>query len=356
MTTATKTAPEKKAKSLWLTGPIGDGYPGMTTITAKAVMDALAETPAGPLNVYLNSPGGVVDEALTVRQMLRDCGRDVTITVTGLAASAATLITSTPGAKVIMSRGSLMMIHNPAGGAYGDQHVLRRAADMTEKLAEEVREIYASRSGLPPERVEQMMNEETWLNADEAVELGFADGIDEMSAVTASVNERFIAIGGEVFSREFLPHLPAAMATPVTTEKTPMQKEKTAPEARPEAQKAEITTAEQLMAAFPSLCASLKQSAAEEERKRLQELDELTGTGNDELVMKAKYETVMDARECALILMKDMKGRLAAQRQARAADAAELNALKDIETSGGGSSDEEMRSRMMDGVLSYMKK
>lgn len=349
------TAKNRTVNGIWLTGPIGESLFGESAINVRTVMDTLAKAPEGPLDVYINSPGGVVDEALTVRQMLRDCGHPLTITVTGLAASAATLITSIPGARVIMSRGSLMMIHNPAGAAYGDQHKMRKAADVTEKIAAEMREIYATRSGLEPERVEQMMNEETWLTADDAVELGFADEVDESSAVTASVSEKYLAIGGAVFSRELLPRLPSSGLFNLTTENH-MQKEKTVPEAKPEAKKAEITTAEQLMAAFPELCASLKANAAEEERRRLQELDELTGTGNDELVMKAKYETVMDARECALMLVKDMKGRLAAQRQARAADAAELNALKDIETSGSGSSDEEMRSRMMDGVLSYMKK
>ena len=110
--------------------------------------------------------------------MLVDYKGKVTVYIDGLAASAASVI-AMAGDEVLMSPVSMMMIHNPATMAFGDHHDMKKAIEMLDEVKESIINAYERKSGLSRDKLSKLMDNETWMNANKAVELGLADGIIE---------------------------------------------------------------------------------------------------------------------------------------------------------------------------------
>ncbi|WP_300115208.1 ClpP-like prohead protease/major capsid protein fusion protein [Sphingobium sp.] len=151
-----------------LYGIIGETF---DKLDARTVTEAVRGS-TGPLSVRINSPGGYVMEGLAIIQALRDYPGKVTIYIDGLAASMASAIAMV-GAEVIMAESALMMVHKPWDSSIGNADDMRRDAAKLDKIEAQLVAIYAKRTGLPDERLSTMLAEETWLTADEALELGF---------------------------------------------------------------------------------------------------------------------------------------------------------------------------------------
>lgn len=128
----------------------------------------------GPITIWINSPGGDCIAASQIYAMLMDYKGDVTVKVDGLAASAASVV-AMAGTKVLMAPTALMMIHNPATGAFGDHEEMAKAIDMLSEVKESIINAYELRSELPRKQLARMMDDTTWMNARKAIELGFAD-------------------------------------------------------------------------------------------------------------------------------------------------------------------------------------
>src|SRR5690625_2632331 len=128
--------------------------------------------------VRINSPGGYVYQGMAIYNLIKE--RQPVIKIDGLAASMGSVI-ACAGSRVVMGAGSMMMIHNPWNIALGDSNDLRKTADVLDKIGESILDIYQARTGQPRDLLAEMMDEETWLTADEAVEWGFADAVDEES-------------------------------------------------------------------------------------------------------------------------------------------------------------------------------
>lgn len=152
----------------------------------------------GPVTVWLNSPGGDCIAASQIYSMLMDYPHNVTVKIDGIAASAGSVI-AMAGTKVLMSPTALVMIHNPATTAFGDHKDMSKAIDMLDEVKESIINAYEIRTGLSHTQLSHMMDEETWMNAKKAIELGFADGLlednkntedDEGYMFSASVVER----------------------------------------------------------------------------------------------------------------------------------------------------------------------
>lgn len=105
-----------------------------------------------------------------------DYPHDVTVKIDALAASAASVI-AMAGTKVCMSPVAMMMVHNPATIAIGDTEEMQKAIDMLNEVKESIMNAYEIKSGLSRHKISQLMDAETWMNAKEAVKLGFADEI-----------------------------------------------------------------------------------------------------------------------------------------------------------------------------------
>lgn len=130
----------------------------------------------GDITVWINSPGGDCVAAAQIYNMLKNYKGNVTIKIDGIAASAASVI-AMAGTKVLMSPVSMMMIHNPAMIAFGDHKEFAKAIDMLDEVKESIINAYAIKTGLSRAKLSHLMDSETWMNANKAIDLGFADDV-----------------------------------------------------------------------------------------------------------------------------------------------------------------------------------
>ena len=132
----------------------------------------------GPITVWINSPGGDCVAASQIYAMLMDYPGEVTVKVDGLAASAASVI-AMAGTKVLMAPTAMLMLHNPMTAAFGDSTEMQKAIEMLTEVKESIINAYEIKTGLSRSKLARLMDEETWMNAKRAIELGFCDGLLE---------------------------------------------------------------------------------------------------------------------------------------------------------------------------------
>lgn len=130
----------------------------------------------GPITLWINSPGGDCIAASQIYTMLMDYPDDVTVKIDGIAASAASVI-AMAGTKVLMAPTALMMIHNPATITMGDHEDMKRAIEMLDEVKESIINAYEIKTGVSRIKLSHLMDAETWMNANKAIELGFADDV-----------------------------------------------------------------------------------------------------------------------------------------------------------------------------------
>lgn len=130
------------------------------------------------LKVRINSYGGEVAQGLAIYNLLKDYKGQVTTVCDGVACSAASVIFMA-GAQRLMPRSSLLFIHNAWTYASGNADELRKQAEELEKITQPSVEIYKSVSSLDESEIKKMMDEETWITADEAMSYGFATQVVE---------------------------------------------------------------------------------------------------------------------------------------------------------------------------------
>ncbi len=140
---------------------------------------------SGPVTIWLSSPGGDCVAASQIYAMLMDYKDDVTVKIDGIAASAASVI-AMAGTRVLMAPTAMMMVHNPATMAFGDHNEMRKAIELLDEVKESIINAYELKTGLSRREIGKLMENETWMNARKAIELGFADGelTDEKKAVS----------------------------------------------------------------------------------------------------------------------------------------------------------------------------
>ena len=114
--------------------------------------------------------------AAQIYNMLMDYKGNVTVKIDGIAASAASVI-AMAGTKVLVSPVSMLMIHNPATMAFGDSAEMQKAIAMLSEVKESIINAYEIKTGMSRAKISRLMDAETWMNANMAIELGFADEI-----------------------------------------------------------------------------------------------------------------------------------------------------------------------------------
>ena len=154
----------------------------------------------GPVTVWLNSPGGDCIAASQIYTMLMDYQDDVTIKIDGIAASAASVIAMAV-TKVLMAPTALMMIHNPMTMAYGNQADMEKAIEMLDEVKESIMNAYEIKTSLSRAKLSHLMDSETWMNANKAIELGFADDILKDSKKDAADIPAYAFSGKETETR-----------------------------------------------------------------------------------------------------------------------------------------------------------
>lgn len=160
---------------LFLNGTIAEESWFDDDVTPQLFKDEL-NSGTGDVTVWINSPGGDCVAAAQIYNMLTNYNGKVTVKIDGIAASAASVI-AMAGDTVLMSPVSTMMIHNPATIAWGDHAEMQKAIDMLNEVKESMINAYVIKTGLSRSKLSHLMDAETWMNANKAIELGFADGL-----------------------------------------------------------------------------------------------------------------------------------------------------------------------------------
>lgn len=163
-----------------------DIYEDITPGLETRVRDALPTD--GPVTVRINSYGGAVDVGYTIRNLLSDHPGHVTCVVDGVAASAASVIAIGGADELVMREGSELMIHRASWGVGGNATTHRAMAERLEKMDIQLATVYATKAGGTPEKWLQLMEEETWFSADDAVAAGLADRIEGRAVQALSVD------------------------------------------------------------------------------------------------------------------------------------------------------------------------
>jgi ATP-dependent protease ClpP protease subunit len=159
---------------------------GAFGVSAKAFLADLGKLPdAAPLTLRLNSPGGSVFDAVAIYNALQRHVGPVTVTIDGIAASAASYI-AMAGDEIIMPENAFLMIHDPSGMVMGTAADMRAMAEALEKIGGSLLRGYAAKSGKPEDEIAVLMAKETWLDAAEALDMGFADTMSEPVRIAAS--------------------------------------------------------------------------------------------------------------------------------------------------------------------------
>ncbi|WP_124058458.1 head maturation protease, ClpP-related [Vaginisenegalia massiliensis] len=166
------------ATVLTLSGPVGQPYPWEdedSTINAKLVKSAL-DGYEGDVLIKLNSPGGDVFEGIEIYNYLKSLSNHVTVEVTALAASAASII-SMSADKLVMDVGSNMMIHKASTVAWGNEEEIMKTVKALQSIDSSLVAIYAEKTGKSDDEIRELIANETWMTANETVEAGFADEV-----------------------------------------------------------------------------------------------------------------------------------------------------------------------------------
>lgn len=170
-----ETETQSQERILFLNGTIAEESWFDDEVTPVLFKDEL-NSGEGDITVWINSPGGDCIAAAQIYNMLMDYKGNVTVKIDGIAASAASVI-AMAGNKVIVSPVSMIMIHNPATIAAGDTAEMQKAIAMLDEVKESIINAYEIKTGLSRARLSHLMDAETWMDANSAIELGFADEI-----------------------------------------------------------------------------------------------------------------------------------------------------------------------------------
>jgi ATP-dependent Clp protease protease subunit len=167
----------------------------VSSYTLTKEIESLPED-IGTINVFINSYGGEVAEGLAIYNQLRRHKAKVKTYCDGFACSAASVVFMS-GDERIMSNASLLMIHNAWMFAIGDQNQLRKEADDLETINQASINAYMSRVNITEEELKAMMDVETWISANDALEMGFATSIvnvPESQAASQSLRKQMVKL------------------------------------------------------------------------------------------------------------------------------------------------------------------
>ena len=157
---------------------------GTYGVTAQDFISEIKGLKDMPINLRINSLGGDVFDGMAMYNVIKRREAKTTVYIEGIAASIATII-ALGADEVIMAENSLFMIHNAWGGTSGEAKDMRKTAQTLDKITSELTDIYVKKTGLSYDALAEMMDEESWLNAQEAFDLGFIDTISDSIKVAA---------------------------------------------------------------------------------------------------------------------------------------------------------------------------
>ncbi|MEZ0147962.1 MAG: head maturation protease, ClpP-related [Candidatus Reddybacter sp.] len=145
-------------------------------VSAESISKALDGFDGKPVDLYINSPGGDVFEGRAMQTRLKAYSGEVTAHIDGIAASAATTVALGADKRVIAD-GAFFMVHNSWTIAFGNKSEMRKTADLLEQIDNAIGADYATATGESRDTITAWMDDETWFDAQAALDKGFANSI-----------------------------------------------------------------------------------------------------------------------------------------------------------------------------------
>ena len=311
---------EEKSAELILYGSIGsDEY--WDDISDKAFKQDIENLgDVENIILHINSPGGSVFSAVAIANTLKNHKAKITANIDGLAASAATIITSACDT-VKMPKNALFMVHNPITFAYGNNQDMQKTLEMLNKVKNSIIETYLNKAKTDKETLSELMDNETWMSAEEAKEYGFIDEILDEN-VEKEVIENKLIINNMAFDisrfknfKEKKIQEPRVINISVNSTENP---EEIADKFRDilnstenQKNKGGNMTLEELKNKFPELYNQIfnegKEAGITKERERMREIDNLDVSNYSELVENAKYNEPVEASVLAVNILNKQK-------------------------------------------------
>lgn len=173
-----------KRGEITLYGTIGQSWWGesISAIEFKKQLKALGDV--DEIELRINSEGGSVFDGAAIYNLLKEHRAKVFAHVDGMALSAASVVLMA-GDERIMAENAFVMIHNPWSMVLGGAKDMRKEADLLDQIRSSIIDVYAARASVDKEEIGKMMDEETWLLSDDAIEKGFVDKVSENLKVAA---------------------------------------------------------------------------------------------------------------------------------------------------------------------------
>lgn len=305
-------------KKIKLNGPVVSGgnswiydWLGMETISPKRVISELDKAAGDDVELYINSGGGSVFAGSEIFTALKEYRGKITSKVTGVAASAATFFVLASD-EVYVSPLAQLMIHKASTRTEGDSTAHASGFELLDGVDQSIARVYQAKTKLPEAEILDLMNKTTWMNAEKAVQLGFANGILFDEEVEVSNN---LALGSEL-PQEVIDKLKNELLKNVMKNNSidnaqatiePVNQAKPITEGNDKAM-----TLEELKAKHPELYNQVhdlgvkegEEKGAKNERERIKSIDEIANTIDAGLVAKAKYDEPVTAEALAFQALK----------------------------------------------------
>ncbi|MCM3567859.1 head maturation protease, ClpP-related [Neobacillus mesonae] len=291
---------------------------GIDAVSPKKISDHLMNANNQDLEVEINSSGGSVFDASEIYTALKDYSGNVTVKIVGIAASAASVI-AMAGNKIMMSPTSQMMIHNASVMAQGDYRDMDQASGFLKNVNQTIANAYSLKSGKSYDELLSMMDAETWLTPQQALEHNLIDEIMFGQSVQVVGDA---GTGTGLLPQEVIDKMRNQMSksNPPVTNQVTTQSTK---------EENEIMNLEQLKNDYSELYQQIRNDGYEAgvnaENSRIKAIEELQMPGNESLINKAKFETKDTAENVAIQIIKAEKQRGQNFLQNRQEDGEELD-------------------------------
>lgn len=268
---------------------------------SKEFLGDLSKLSGQHIHLRINSPGGSVVEGTAIYNALRRHQGGLTVHIDAMAASMASVI-AMAGSPVYIADNALLMIHNPWTVSMGESKDLRKEADLLDKLKVNLRNAYVRKTGMNETDISAMMDAETWLDAVEAVSLGFADAIEEGVAAAATATPENLRARFDTFAKgkpmdNIEPTAAPEVEATVVSESAPVEQPATEPAPAVEA---EPVAQEVIAPAIEPVVEAPAAPAVEEPQARLAAADSIL----------AKYNALLVERDSAVAGLKEASAKM----------------------------------------------
>lgn len=312
-------------------------------------LDALGAVPE--IVVRINSGGGDVFAANAIYTRLKDNAAKITVKIDGWAASAATIV-AMAGDVIEIPGNGVFMVHDPSLGLLGyfNEADLAKMTEELKVVKQSIVNAYVLKTGKDAAEVAAIMAAESWFDGKQAVDAGFCDKLMFEDAETTVENAAKIVVNSVSLDLNRYPNMPISLLNRTTARahggfsNKPTINEPKRSEENMDGIK-DIKTVADLKAAFPDLTKQIEEAATAAERKRIQDIEDVTIAGYETIVADAKFKNPIAAGDVAKAILAEQKkqgGKYIQDRDddARASGAGDVGTGGQREGAGGDGPDE----------------